>query len=70
MRFQPFVYEKENFVESTTIYPTDIVAFLNRSQKKMYLWAGKQANGASVAEARSIWSSFAKKYAEFDAFDL
>ena len=68
--FQPFVFEKDNFVQSDTIYASDIAVFLNRTEKKMYLWAGKRASQENINEAQQAWMKILGKYADFQAINL
>ncbi len=68
--FQPFVYEGENFVQSDTVYNTDVAVFLNRTEKKMYLWAGKRAKKETVEDAQRAWTKFIEKYADFKSINL
>ncbi len=68
--FQPFVYEGENFVQSDVVYNTDVVVYLNRTDKKLYLWAGKRATKDVLDQAQRAWVKFIEKYSDFNATNL
>ncbi len=68
--FQPFVYEGENFVQADKVYHTDVAVFLNRTEKKLYLWAGKRAGKDEIDRAQRVWVKFAEKYSDFKAINL
>ncbi len=68
--FQPFVFEGENFVQADTVYHTDVCIFLNRTGKKLYLWAGKRVTKDTLDEALRAWTKFAEKYQDFQVTNL
>ncbi|OLS14577.1 MAG: hypothetical protein RBG13Loki_1768 [Promethearchaeota archaeon CR_4] len=68
--YQPFVFDGDNFVQADTVYLTDMAVFFNRTEKRLFLWAGKRVSRATIDAALQVWEKFTEKYADFNAINL
>lgn len=67
-----FTYSLDNgkFIETEKLYPHDIALFLDKEQKKIYLWEGPYATTTVKTQAIPFIEGLKKKYDKFEFIEM
>lgn len=65
-----YVLSDGKFIETEKLYPHDIALFLDKEQKRIYLWEGSYATTAAKTQAIPFIEGLKKKYNKFEFIEM